>query len=94
MNTKTSPSAESNANHHRGLESPSTINKIILGLALACILLLLFDLLPFYEKHVHFKFEKWFGFFAFFGFIVYAVLVFAGRFLRIIVRREEDYYDR
>ena len=46
----------------------------------------------FYEKHDHFKFEKWFGLFGWFGFIAYVSLVLMARVLRKALKREEDYY--
>ena len=48
------------------LERPQTIRKIVWALVAVCAALLLADF--FYHKHVHFEFEHWFGFFAFYGF--------------------------
>jgi hypothetical protein len=49
-----------------------------------------------YDEHhpAHFAEEAWFGFQAWFGFVVFVVVVFLGRGLRLIVERKEDYYDR
>ena len=56
-------------------------------------MLVLADL--FYENpHPHFELETSFGFQAWFGFVSFVAVVFLGRFLRLFVRREEDYYDR
>ena len=41
----------------------------------------------------HFDVETVFGFQAIFGFVAFVVIVYLGRFLRLIVKREEDYYD-
>ena len=48
-----------------------------------------------YDEHhpAHFPQEEWFGFQAAFGFVAFVVVVFLGRFLRLIVMRKEDYYD-
>lgn len=43
--------------------------------------------------HPYFKFEAWPGFFEAVGFLGFALLVVAGRFLAPWVRRPESYYD-
>ncbi len=74
-------------------ERPENQFKMIVDLAVACVLLLLADF--FYENpHPHFAIETTFGFQAWFGFVAFVGVVFLGRLLRLIVRREEDYYDR
>ncbi len=45
------------------------------------------------EKHPHFAWEGWFAFFGIFGFASYSFIVYAGRALRSVVMRKEDYYD-
>lgn len=44
--------------------------------------------------HGHFAWEEWFGFHAIYGFVVFVFVVFAGKALRKLVMRGEDYYDR
>ena len=74
------------------LDDPANVRKLYYGLWALCILLLLADL--FYQKHVHYAFEEWFGFSAIFGFLACVGLVFASIGLRKIVKRDEDFYDR
>ncbi len=75
-------------------ERPANIRWMIRGLVLVCVALVLADL--FYENpHPHFgKLETFFGFQAWFGFVAFVGVVFLGTLLRLIVRRDEDYYDR
>lgn len=80
------------------LDDPRIVNRIVYALSIVCVLLLAADLL--YHKHIHFKyenewynFEDWFGFFGFFGFIACVGLVLAAKLLRVVLKREEDYYD-
>ena len=54
-------------------------------------LLLLLELA--YEKHPHFAFEGWFGFYPLVGFATTSLLVLIGRGIGFILRRKEDYYD-
>ena len=69
----------------------SVINFIVYALYTVCGALLLIDV--FYHLHGHFSFEEWFGFYAFYGFIACLVIVFSAIGFRIIVKRDEDYYD-
>jgi len=73
------------------LDQPRNVTRLVYGLTLACVLLALADVL--YHKHVHFSWEGWFGFYAFFGFLAFFFLVLAGKHLRKILMRKEDYYD-
>lgn len=69
------------------------VNAIIIGLSVACVLVVLADLL-YTNDHPHFEpYETFFGFQAWFGFIAFVAAVFAGRLLRMIVHRDEGYYD-
>ncbi len=47
-----------------------------------------------YEHHPHFDIEYIPEFFELFGFFAFVFIVFAGRALRTIIMRDEDYYDR
>ena len=81
----------------RWLDHSGNVNKIVVGLCVACALLLLIDLLDvmkvLYHKHVHFSFEHWFGFFGLYGLIACLGFVVVARVLRSIVWREDSYYD-
>ena len=72
------------------LDDRRKVDKIFYGLALVCAGLFLADF--FYHKHVNFKFENWFGFFAWYGFVCCIVLVLLARQMRKLLKRDEDYY--
>ncbi|HEX5757546.1 MAG TPA: hypothetical protein VFY12_14505 [Arenimonas sp.] len=76
----------------RWLDRPRNVTRLVYGLYALCAALLAADLL--YEKHVHFAFEAWFGFFALFGFGAYVFIVLSAKALRRLIRRPEDYYER
>ncbi len=73
------------------LDKPANISKLIKAVILICIGLLLADL--FYEKHPQVAVEYWFGFYGFYGFLVFCAIVIAGKYLRKLIMRDEDYYD-
>ena len=80
-----------NATHPPPGPSPM-FRRIVIGLAVVCVALLLADAL--YHKHTHFSWEGWFGFYAWFGFLAFVFIVLAGKQLRRLLMRDEDYYDR
>ena len=74
-------------------EKRGNVRTLIVVLIVACIGLTVAVL--FYENdHAHFPIEKSFAFQAWFGFVVFVVIVFLGVALRPIIKRSEDYYDR
>ena len=74
-------------------EKRGNIRMLIGALIVGCIGLAAADL--FYQNdHAHFPIEKTFAFQAWFGFVVFVVIVFLGIALRPIIKRDEDYYDR
>ena len=74
------------------LDDIRNVHKLFWALVAVCALLFVSD--AFYEKHVIFPFEKWFGFFGLFGFFLSFALVLTARELRKLLKRDEDYYDR
>ena len=78
--------------NHSGLNDPRVVTRIFYGLVALCVLLFGADF--FYDTHAHFGWEGLFGFFPAFGFVTFFLAVLAGKQLRKIVMRDEDYYDR
>jgi hypothetical protein len=74
-------------------ERPENVRRLIRGLVVTCVLLVLADF--FYTNpHPHFEpLETSLGFQAWFGFLAFAVVVFLGKLLRLVIMRDEDYYE-
>jgi hypothetical protein len=76
---------------------PANFRRVLYGLFGACTLFVLIDIVFFltgFDKHPHFRWEQWPGFYAVYGFVACVVLVLVSRFvLRPLVMRREDYYD-
>ncbi|MCS5635098.1 MAG: hypothetical protein NZ990_01160 [Myxococcota bacterium] len=83
--------SEDGSKNSHWLERPGSVDKIIRTLAVICALLVVADF--FYEKHGHYSWENFPGFYAFFGFVSCVGLVLAAKLLRRILKRDEDYYD-
>ncbi|MGA8261610.1 MAG: hypothetical protein WB783_15470 [Arenicellales bacterium] len=73
------------------LDDPRNVDKLVYALYAACAVLLGLDLV--YDKHVHYAFEHWLGFYAWYGFGSYVGLIFVAKAFRRLVRRDEGYYD-
>lgn len=73
-------------------ERPRTVRRIVVALYGACALLLIVD--PLIDKHGPFAIERWWGFYAIYGFVGCVFLVLAAKQLRRVLMRSEDYYDR
>jgi hypothetical protein len=73
------------------LDQPGNVRKILWVLGVIGALLFAAD--AFYEKHAHFPAEEFFGFYAIVGFGAFVGIVLAGKYLRKILMRPEDYYD-
>ena len=73
------------------------VNIIILGLIIACVGTIIVQLVfPMFDEHhpPHFpEYENVIGFQAIFGFAAFVIVVFLGKGLRLIIKRDEDYYD-
>ena len=73
-------------------DNKKNVQRVLYGLF--CTLILLLALEPFVHKHSYFAWEKWFGFYAIYGFVACVLLVLAAKYiLRPLVKREEDFYD-
>ena len=75
------------------LDDRRNVNKVIYSLYAICAFVGLLDLVS-YKHHLHFRFEYWFGFASFYGFVACVILVIVAKYvLRPMVMRDEDYYD-
>jgi hypothetical protein len=80
-----------NDNRKRWLDDPANVTRVFLGLCVFCSCLLLAELAV--HRHPHFGWEGWPFFYAWFGFAAFWCIVIAGKHLRKLLWRPEDYYD-
>jgi len=73
------------------LDETKNVNKVVYTLYGICLGLICLDF--FYHKHPHFGFESWWGFYALYGLFGSISLVMLSKAMRIVLKREEDYYD-
>jgi hypothetical protein len=75
----------------RWLDKPGSVGLLIKLLIVACTLSVVADF--FYDKHGEFHFMELPGFDAAYGFLAYVGLVTAAKGIRVLLMRDEDYYD-
>ncbi len=73
------------------VEKAANVTLLVKGLAVLCVLLVLGDLII--HRHSYWSLESWFGFYAFAGFVAFALIVLLAKQLRRIIKRPEDYYS-
>lgn len=81
------------SNDQSWFEKKANVRLMIIGLIVTCVLLVLAEF-TYTNDHAHFpEYENFMGFQAIFGFVAFVVVVFLGMGLRLIIERDEDYYD-
>ena len=78
------------------LDHPRTPDRVLWGLVVVCALLLVGEgvLWLLHFRHGHFGFDARPLFYGAFGFVAFALIVLSGKYLRKLLMRDEDYYDR
>ena len=78
-------------------DKKENVRKVLVGLFIGCGLLVLIDIgfwITGFDKHPYFRWEKWPGFYAVYGFVACVLLVLVSKHvLRPLVMRDEDYYN-
>ena len=72
------------------LATPAGTKVLIRVLMVCCLIVVLLDLT--YEKHGYMDMERYFGFYAAYGFVMFTGLIFVAKGLRWLVKRPEDFY--
>jgi len=73
------------------LDDPRHVTLIYRWLIGVCVALV--GLGVFTIREAHFPWERWIGFYAFYGFVCCVSLVLIAKLLRRVLKRPEDYYD-
>ncbi|USG59705.1 hypothetical protein NBZ79_10985 [Sneathiella marina] len=79
------------------LDDPKNHDKVFYGVLVIAVLVSIPDVLSLlnivYHKHVEFEFENIFEFYSLYGLVCYVGLVLIAKKLRVLLKRDEDYYD-
>ncbi len=72
-------------------DKPRNVSIILWVFYIICIFLVLMDFIV--HRHIYVEFEKLPTFYALYGFVACVVLVFAAKVLRVLLMRDENYYE-
>lgn len=72
-------------------DNPQNVKRLLRVFYASLVVLALLDLVI--HKHAEFPWEAQFGFFATYGFVSCVALIFIAKGLRLLIRRDEDYYN-
>tara|TARA_R110002153_G_scaffold271568_3_gene439129 strand:+ start:22340 stop:22642 length:303 start_codon:yes stop_codon:yes gene_type:complete len=72
-------------------DNPKNIKRVLHGLYICCALLVVFDFVI--NRKVYHSWENLWAFYPIYGFVGCVVLVFVARWMRVLLMRDEDYYD-
>lgn len=83
-------------------DNPRNVKRLLKVFFSSVIILLILDVFYIFlskthviHRHVNYKWEEFFGFYAFYGFVACVILVLVSKYvLRPLVKRKEDYYDK
>jgi len=72
-------------------DRPEVIRKLWILLYVVCGLTVVCEF--FIQRHPHFGFDGFFGFYAVLGFVACAVLILLSKLVALFLKAREDYYD-
>ncbi|THB78522.1 MAG: hypothetical protein D6B25_04025 [Desulfobulbaceae bacterium] len=73
-------------------DKPKNVKLVLYSLYASCGVLLVVDFVV--HRHIIHQWEQLLGFYSIYGFIGCTAIVLGSKWLRSIVEREEDYYDK
>ena len=72
-------------------DKPKNVKRLLGSFYVSLLILLIIDF--FIHKHAEFPWEGATDFFAVYGFVSCVLLIFVAKILRLLVKRDEDYYE-
>jgi len=81
-----------NENKKYLFDKPRNVKILLYSLYVGCAILILLDFVV--HRHVSYSWERLLGFYSIYGFISCVSIVFGAKVLRIMVKRDENYYER
>lgn len=72
-------------------DKPENVQRLIKGLYICCAILFILDFII--HRHTYHPLEWIWGFYPVYGFIGCVVLVIVAKWMRLVIMRDEDYYD-
>ena len=73
-------------------EKTNRLKAILIVFGVLCVGLFIIDF--FVERYTYFEVEGFYNFYSIYGFVMFSIIIFGSRFLRFLLGRPENYYDK
>ena len=73
-------------------EKTNRLKVILIAFGVLCVGLFIIDF--FVERYTYFEVEGFYNFYSIYGFVMFSIIIFGSRFLRFLLGRPENYYDK
>ena len=73
-------------------EKTNRLKAILIVFGVLCAGLFIIDF--FVERYTYFEVEGLYNFYSIYGFVMFSIIIFGSRFLRFLLGRPENYYDK
>ncbi len=73
-------------------EKSNRLKAILIVFGVLCVGLFIIDF--FVERYTYFEVEGLYNFYSIYGFVMFSIIIFGSRFLRFLLGRPENYYDK
>ena len=73
-------------------EKTNRLKAILIVFGVLCVGLFIIDF--FVERYTYFDIEGLYNFYSIYGFVMFSIIIFGSRFLRFLLGRPENFYDK
>ncbi len=73
-------------------EKTDRLKAILIVFVVLCVGLFITDF--FVKRYIYFEVEGLYNFYSIYGFVMFSIIIFGSRFLRFLLGRPENYYDK
>ena len=73
-------------------EKTNRLKAILIVFGVLCVGLFIIDF--FVARYTYFEVEGLYNFYSIYGFVMFSIIIFGSRFLRFLLGRPENYYDK
>lgn len=81
-----------NFNPYVFFEKNNRLRAVLFAFIVLCVGLFIIDF--FVKRYIYFEVEGLYNFYSIYGFVMFSIIIFGSRFLRFLLGRPENYYDK
>ena len=73
-------------------EKKKRLRAVLFAFVVLCVGLFIIDF--FVKRYIYFEVEGLYNFYSIYGFVMFSIIIFGSRFLRFLLGRPENFYDK